>query len=281
MKPAATRNRTPEPPFCWQSKEALRLIRRYMEGKDQWLKISSRLVFYLALCEMASNKGSESFVCSQKSLKDLCGLSEHTQTEIIKDLESAGVITACSPPNGVQGQKRYTLLSRSEVGSERSELHGVGVSSSDVRSNNRRTVERTGEEHPPTPLDCVEDVCEFPPGSNGSKGGNIPVADEVGRREPAKATVEPVAAKAAGGEAPPARACRAREKPAAGGRADDGGFAEFWTAYPRKVGKRDAGVRGPGSGRHCRRFSPRLRRGGTHRNGSRMGADTFRTRRRG
>ena len=84
-------------------------------------------------------------------------------------------------------------------------------------------------------------MCDSHPGGNGSEGGNIPVATEAGRREAAKATVEPVAAKAAGGEAPPARACRAREKPAAAGRADDGGFAEFWKVYPRKVGKLAAG----------------------------------------
>jgi hypothetical protein len=46
-----------------------------------------------------------------------------------------------------------------------------------------------------------------------------------------------LAAKAVGGEAPPARV-RAREKAAS--RAGDTVFAEFWAACPRKVGKRDA-----------------------------------------
>ena len=254
MNPTAPRSRTPEPPYCWQNKGALRLIRQYMEDKDQWPKVSSRLVFYLALCEMASNRGSESFICSQKSLKDLCGLSEHTQTEIIKDLKSAGVIAACDPLNGVQGQKTYTLLEVigkidnligspphspcSEPTSERSELNGSG--------SQVQTLEVTREEleknTPPTPsTQSSVCACDFSPGGNGSEEGNTPAAAEATRVKAAMATVETVAPKAAGGEAPPTRARRAREKPATEGRADDGGFAGFWDAYPRKVGKLAAG----------------------------------------
>ena len=117
-----TRSRTPEPPYCWQSKAALRRIREYMLGRDQWQKVSSRLCLYHALCEMASNRGSKSFRASQKALADLCGLSERTQREILRDLQRAGVITASDPENGGQGQKTYTLLSfNAEAGSERTE----------------------------------------------------------------------------------------------------------------------------------------------------------------
>ncbi len=82
-------------------------------------------------------------------------------------------------------------------------------------------------------------MCDSHPAGNGSEGWNIPVVAKAGRREAAKATVEQVAAKTAGGEAPHARG-RARGKPAAGGRADNSGFAEFWAVYPRKIGKLDA-----------------------------------------
>ena len=34
MKPAATRSRTPEPPYCWQSKEALRQIHRTYDNEQ-------------------------------------------------------------------------------------------------------------------------------------------------------------------------------------------------------------------------------------------------------
>jgi hypothetical protein len=125
-----SRSRTPEPPYCWQSKDALRRIREYMQGRDQWQKVSSRLCLYLALCEMASNRGNESFRVSQKALADLCGLSDRTQREILLDLQGAGVITASAPKDGGQGQKTYTLLSfdsegisgRTEATSERSEM---------------------------------------------------------------------------------------------------------------------------------------------------------------
>jgi hypothetical protein len=52
------RSHTPEPPYSWQSKAALRRIRQYMEERDQWSLVASRLCVYQALCEMASNHES-------------------------------------------------------------------------------------------------------------------------------------------------------------------------------------------------------------------------------
>jgi DNA-binding Lrp family transcriptional regulator len=118
------RSRTPEPPYCWQSKAALRRIREYMEDRDQWSLVSSRLCVYQALCEMASNHGSDSFIASQKALTNLCGISERWVRSALRDLESAGLITACHPKHGGRGQKTYLLLScaeRSELSSERPE----------------------------------------------------------------------------------------------------------------------------------------------------------------
>src|SRR6266403_553980 len=114
------RSRTPEPPYCWQSKAALRRIREYMEDRDQWSLVSSRLCVYQALCEIASNHGNNSFIASQKALTNLCGISERWVRSALRDLESAGLITACHPKHGGRGQKTYILLScASEATSER------------------------------------------------------------------------------------------------------------------------------------------------------------------
>jgi hypothetical protein len=116
-----------------------------MEDRDQWSRVSSRLCVYQALCELASNHGSTSFIASQKALTNLCGISERWVRSALGDLESAGLITACHPLQGGRGKKTYTLLSyASEVSSERSDatsgrpelVHDTPLSS-DIRSNIR------------------------------------------------------------------------------------------------------------------------------------------------
>jgi hypothetical protein len=151
---ALERLRKLEPPFCWQSKEALRRIREYMEGRDQWSLVQSRLLLYVALCEMASNRGTESFTVSQKALSNLSGLSARSQSESLRDLVAAGVIAMRDPEHGGRGQKTYTLLSvrsevgsgRPEVGSERSEV-GSSRSEVGVPSSPLPGLEGTREEH--------------------------------------------------------------------------------------------------------------------------------------
>jgi hypothetical protein len=148
------RSRTPEPPYCWQSKAALRRIREYLEDRDQWSLVCSRLCVYQALCEMASNCGSESFAASQKALTGLCGISERSLRSALGDLQSADLITACHPKHGGRGQKTYTLLSyASEATSERSEATSGRPANSvctplvaDVRRTKEELLEQQTEE---------------------------------------------------------------------------------------------------------------------------------------
>ena len=94
-----------------QSKEALRRIRSYMQTRDQWQKVSSRICFYIALSEMASNRRNS--CCSrhqQKELADLCGLSARTRREILRDLQSTGAISASGPKGRRSGAKDLHAL---------------------------------------------------------------------------------------------------------------------------------------------------------------------------
>jgi hypothetical protein len=56
------RSRRPEPPYCWQNKEARRRIREMMNGHQS---TSSLLSLYTAFTEEASNQGSETPTAGQ------------------------------------------------------------------------------------------------------------------------------------------------------------------------------------------------------------------------
>ena len=88
------RTRTPEPPYCWQSKEALRKIREHFDG-DCLLPYA--LSVYCALTENASNKGEEEFTTLQSHLAQLAGVSVRTVRRVLPDLRQVGVIDYSTP----------------------------------------------------------------------------------------------------------------------------------------------------------------------------------------
>jgi hypothetical protein len=83
------RSRSPEPPYCWQSKDALRQIESTYDSES-----STRIACaaYLALTRIASDKGAESFECS---VKDIAGYMHYRYNQTLKGIqlaEAAGVI---------------------------------------------------------------------------------------------------------------------------------------------------------------------------------------------
>ncbi len=100
------RTRTPEAPYCWQSKEARRLIRERMNGHES---TSAMLGIYDALTEIASNEGSESFKAGQPYIGELAGLSARTVRRLEPVLEGFGIVSIFRPP--LRGHHTYTLLS--------------------------------------------------------------------------------------------------------------------------------------------------------------------------
>lgn len=100
------RSRTPEPPYCWQSKVARRAIREAMNGNGC---TPALLSLYDALCEIASNEGKESFEAGQPHIGTLAGMSARNVRRLEPLLEQVGVVHIVRP--ALRGHCTYTLLS--------------------------------------------------------------------------------------------------------------------------------------------------------------------------
>ena len=99
---------TKDGPFCWQSKAALRRIRDSF-GDDESAACRTRSV-YLALCEIASDKGAAQFIVPKGLLAFRAGLSPRTVQRAFPALERAGVLTVERNATGLKASSRYTLL---------------------------------------------------------------------------------------------------------------------------------------------------------------------------
>ena len=191
------RTRTPEPPYCWQSKEALRKIREHFDG-DSLLPYA--LSVYCALTENASNKGEEEFTTLQSHLAQLAGVSVRTVRRVLPDLRQVGVIDYSTPR--LRGPVIFRLLS-------------VRAPHPHVASN-RRNVRTNRPNVRPSKISAFQ----------AANRNNNEVTNEITyslRAERFEGGDSSLAAKIA--SAPDTR---------------DAAFADFWAAYPRKVGKRDA-----------------------------------------
>jgi DNA-binding Lrp family transcriptional regulator len=84
----------PNGAFCWQSKSALHLIRQKFEAVNG---VSSGLVVYLGLSEIASDRRSGKFEVTHAKLAERCGLSVRTVQQRIKNLSDVGLIRYTVP----------------------------------------------------------------------------------------------------------------------------------------------------------------------------------------
>jgi hypothetical protein len=101
----SARPRTPEPPYCWQSKAARRHVREKMNGHES---TSSLLSLYDAMTEEASNQGSEVFRAGQPYLGELAGLSPRSVRRLERLLEEFAVVEIQRPK--LRGHNTYKLL---------------------------------------------------------------------------------------------------------------------------------------------------------------------------
>jgi len=102
-----TRSRTPEPPYCWQNKEALRRIREHLDG-DSLLPYA--LAVYLALTENASDIESEEVTTLQGHLAHHAGsISIKTVQRVLPLLREIGVIDYETPK--LRGPITFRVLS--------------------------------------------------------------------------------------------------------------------------------------------------------------------------
>lgn len=100
------RSRKPEPPFCWQNKEARERIREHMNADS---KAASVLSLYDALTEIASDEGVESFKAGQPYIGTKAGMSGRNVDRLEPFLEECGVVIITRHPK--RGHHTYTLVS--------------------------------------------------------------------------------------------------------------------------------------------------------------------------
>jgi hypothetical protein len=102
------RGHTPEPPYCWQNKEAKRLIRHQLDG-DPLQKIA--LAVYDALTEIASNESSPTFMTSQPFIGSLAGGYEvRSLQRVLPILRELKLIYYITPTGKLRGPITYSLL---------------------------------------------------------------------------------------------------------------------------------------------------------------------------
>ena len=97
-------------PFCWQSKEALRMIHEAFSETDN---LPSGFAVYLALSLIASDEQSERFTARKALIAFKAGVSIRTAGDVIKRFEQMRLvqIERCSSTGTVpDGASTYTLL---------------------------------------------------------------------------------------------------------------------------------------------------------------------------
>jgi DNA-binding Lrp family transcriptional regulator len=92
-------------PWCWQSKAILRQIREALDAENA---VSSGLLVYVALTEIASDKQSPTFQTTHSFIAMRCGLSQRTVQQRIRDLTEIGVLK-CAVSN-LRAPATYELL---------------------------------------------------------------------------------------------------------------------------------------------------------------------------
>jgi Helix-turn-helix domain len=139
-------------PFCWQHKKQLRMITDTFSESEQGA--SARSV-YVALTELASDNGNETFTATKALIAHKAGLSVSTVQRLLKGLEQLGVVHiegqfAERNSGAIRAPNTYTLLA-SGHGDVTTLSHGRSRSNPDkVKENkeNKKSTPPTEESHP-------------------------------------------------------------------------------------------------------------------------------------
>jgi hypothetical protein len=136
------RSRTPEPPYAWANKDACRRIRNGLDG-DTLQGYS--LAIYHALCEIASDKGSEKFQTLQSHIGLVAGgISIRTVQRCLPQLRDLGVISYETPK--LKGPITFLLHSVDASDSRNDTPDGRNDTPSE-KTGVWRTVEEPKKEH--------------------------------------------------------------------------------------------------------------------------------------
>jgi DNA-binding Lrp family transcriptional regulator len=131
--------------WCWQPKAALHHIREALDAESA---VSSGLLVYVILTEIASDKRSHTFQTTHSFIAMRSGLSQRTVQRRIKALTEIGVLK-CDVPS-LRAPATYTLL-LIEPKDEQQPLHNATPQLRSVVPPSKNAPWRTSEE-------CIQEV---------------------------------------------------------------------------------------------------------------------------
>jgi hypothetical protein len=109
MKPMQPRS-PKDGPFCWQTKTALRDIRKAFDSNGN---VSSAISIYVALTEIGSDEQSEKFQTTIAHIAEKAGLSPRTAGPLLEGLEEIGLVSIQRnriPDSKLKAPSTYTIL---------------------------------------------------------------------------------------------------------------------------------------------------------------------------
>jgi hypothetical protein len=152
---------TKDGPFCWTSKDALRLLAAHFGESN---RLPAARTVYLALCELASNAGAHNFQAKVATIAKFAGVSTRTVHDVLPEMELIRVISVdrnAIPGSKMKAPSTYTLLAiRNGCTSIRDTRISIGDHSisicnrpeSSVAENQKNLEKNLPEETIPAPL---------------------------------------------------------------------------------------------------------------------------------
>ena len=123
-----------ESPFCWQSKEVLRQIKKKYPPRLR----PTRLSVYLALTQIESDFGSEYIRNYSRTISSYCGVNRNLVSKILKEYESLGILSIENERDkkGRFVSQKVTLMSSGTLTTDGSSTAGLSGTVEDSFNKN-------------------------------------------------------------------------------------------------------------------------------------------------
>lgn len=145
-------------PFCWQSKEGLRKIR---DAFDATGDVSSALMTYVALTEIASDLGIEPFTTTHAWISKMSGYSRRTVQLRLKELEELGLIEISTP--SLRAPCTYTICNHcATLRTDNATLRSGMLKQASMRTSEERQKKGTEEKEEEPYKKMIDPPIELP-----------------------------------------------------------------------------------------------------------------------
>lgn len=110
------------PPFVWQSRAAMDVVRHCFDGKERQTAVS----IYQAMTTLANDERSDSFTAARKEIADLAGTSDRTIDRYAETFERVGLLEIERQSDGGQSKPHTYILT--QIGDEAPSHRGEAAS---------------------------------------------------------------------------------------------------------------------------------------------------------